>query len=322
MKLNKLSFFVVALIFILGACTEPDNLVPTNTDWDGEQFPVGGGLLEVTTPSVNYIVGEPEGYKVEFEVKQGANNHTKKVEVYSVFHAYKRAGEADTLVLDEDGNKIPLSSNEVLLKSFDITEATNHFIDFDLNYSDLIKDLEIDGAALPASDGELSIGDYWELRFVSTVEDGNKFENYKRTNISVSTRFAGTYITTSSSYIHPTSGNLGDWNGLTKYVESVDAITYKLTYIGSWESEANNALYFTVNEDYSITVLTEYGGVEMLIWGADPVATCQDGTLPSIDCENTNFVELKDDGKDVIHIAYGYIRSSGTREFEETMVKQ
>ncbi len=317
MKLNKISFFVVALIFIFGACTEPDNIVPTNTDWNGEEFPVGGGLLEVTTPSINYIVGETEGYKVEFGVQQGRENFTTKVEVYSTFYGTQT---------DDEGNKISVTSNEILFESFDITETVNHFRKFGFNYDTLVTDLQIDGTDLSSNDGDLSIGDYWEFRFVSTMQDGNQFENYKRVKIAVSTRFAGTYICSDLAYFRLGVQSPSYWLGDELTIESVDAITYKY-YWGAtigWDAP----LYFQIDPATNvITYPEEWDGVAQTLNGEPLTCLARNaGDLTNVaGLTTTPDLAVKDDvdGKDQLIMVYGYYTGgSGPREFYETLIKK
>lgn len=313
--MKKIFYLLAAVIFTISACTEADNVM------DGT---VEGGLLDVTTASINYVVGDAKDYTVEFKVFQAEDMKTTKVEAYISFYTFKRNADG-TIFEDADEQVVALSSNEILFKTIDITETKNHFVTFDVGFDELIVGLNVEGTdyytTLPTSDGDYLIGDYWALRFVNTTSDGNVHENYKQVNISVSTRFAGKYLTTASEYLHPTAGNLGDWNGIVKSVQSVDAITYKLLYIASWEDEPQNILYFQIGADDKVIVLKEYNGKALTLWGADPVGTCEGGDLPLIDCANSNYVEKKADGADIIHIAYGYVRSTGTRQFSETLVK-
>ena len=302
-SINKIYFLLASVILMMGACIDPVDVTPTSSE---------GGLLEIETPGVYYVVGEDKPYTVEFKVFQGAVK-TTQVKVFKSFHTVDTAGNA-------------LVSNEVLFKTIDISETVTHFVSFDVTFAELRDGLQIDGADLPATDAEFQIGDYWDLRFVSVTSDGEEHQNYAGAIVSVSTRFAGSYLASETVYLHPTAGSFyGEWDGMVKSVLSVDAITYKLQYIaysyGGWDVE-ENTLYFQVNGDLSVTVLKEYDGNEILLWGTDPVATCDAGELPGIDCANTNFV-VKDDvnGADEIHIAYGYIRDTGTRQFSEVLTK-
>ena len=108
---------------------------------------------------------------------------------------------------------------------------------------------------------------------------------------------------------------------------------YKSTTMGGgpyfgWDDPNCNFFYFYVNNDpesdgtYAITIPENYDGVEQTLWCSDPIADClrTPANLPNVDCNN--YVILNDNGNDEIYISYGYIRSSGTRQFDEILIKQ
>ncbi len=302
--IKKIYFVLASLILLTGACIDPDDNTPVASE---------GGLLEITTPGIYYVVGEDHPYTVEFKVFQGAVR-TTQVKIYKQFFGK-----------DSEGNEIV--SNEVLFRTVDISSSVTEFYTINFMFADLPADLQVDGSDLPTNDTDYNIGDYWQFRFESVTSDGEVHENYKGAVVSISTRFAGTYVASETVYLHPTAGNFyGEWDDITKSVLSVDAITYKLQYIaysyGGWDVE-ENTLYFQVDPaTLHITVLKEFNGEAVLLWGTDPVATCEAGELPGIDCASTNYA-VKDDvnGEDQLHIAYGYIRSTGTRQFSEVLTK-
>jgi len=319
MNLKKINYLIISLLILVGACVKPDNLAPTNSDWDGTQFPVGGGLLDVTTPSLNYVVGEPEGYFVEFGVLQGRENFTTNVDVYKTFYAYQRDADG-ALVLDADGNKIMLHSNEFLQKSITVTDTKNHFESFTLNYTELINGLTFDGGALPTNDGELNIGDYWELRLVSTTADGNVYENYQRVAIGVSTRYAGSYKCVDALYfrIGVLTYVASDWPEVT-VIKSIDAVTYQVVeYAGAFEG---NTWYFQVNEGV-ISYPEEWAGAAQLLNGM-PMILCGHPDMTNVNCGSSNIV-VKDDveGKDQLFMSFGYYTAgSGARTFYQVLEK-
>lgn len=319
MNLKKIYYIIISLILVLGACTEPDNLAPSNGDWDGTTFPVGGGLLEVTTPSLNYVVGETEGYVAEFKVEQPGENKTVKVEVYSSFHSTKEDPTDST-------KRIQIVSNEVLLKTITVSDMLTHFETFETSYSELIAGLTIDGAAISANDGNRLIGDYWDLRLVSTTEKGNIFQNYAGVKLTVSTRFAGTYIAAEGMYFR-----LGVprpdvyWTGAEIIISSVDATTYKYEKWGEQPS-ANFSGTFYFQIDPVTNVITYPDGVSTL---NDNALTClarnpNDLTYAAA-MTTTPDIAIKDDvnGEDKLIMVYGYYTAgSGPREFYEMLVKK
>lgn len=299
-NINK--FLIVALILgFASSCNESIN--PTTGD------ALSGGLVIPLSASNNYVVGNNATYVVPFEVSQGKNT-TTSVEVYKSFFS----------VSDDAW------SNEVLERTITISNATTHVnSDFTIDYSQLINGLQVAGSPIPSDDALLTIGDFWNFRLVSKVTNGSSVESITKVKLSVSTRFAGTYDVVESTYYHPV-GDQGGWNGQVRNIESVDAVTYLMTDIGPWIGEPTNFFYFTVDANDVITVPKEYNGETQLIWGADELAICDAGETPNIVAKHGscgNRITRDDvDGHDQVEIAYGYIRSSGTREFFERIIKQ
>ena len=99
---------------------------------------------------------------------------------------------------------------------------------------------------------------------------------------------------------------------------------------GNWDDPADmNFFYFYVNNtaesdgSYKITIPNIYDNDPQLLWTTDPIAECINtvANLPDVSC--TNSVVLDNiNGEDVINISYGYTRSSGTRQFDEILIKQ
>ncbi len=293
---------LLVFAFVLNSCTqEYQDIVTENA--------AAGGLVEVQTPLLNYVIGEDQDYTVGLKVFQG-DIKTQTINVLKTF-----------VTRDDDGNTV--TSNEVLLQSYDIAEAATSLFDFTVNFETLRSGLQVNGADLPDDDALYNIGDFWELTFQAVTSEGNLHRNLKTTKIAVSTRLAGLYNITQGHYYHPSTvpDLAADYSGdYLRIVESVDAETYRMVEIGPWSNEGN-LFYFVVNQDNSITIPKEYGGATQLIWGADELANCDNdpGELANVSCVNT--VELMDDGKDVISISYGYIRSSGTRQFDDILTK-
>ena len=328
--MKKLYIFFMALL-ALNACTDPDEPYVANIS--------EGGLLEVQTPLVNFVVGEGATYQLEVLSYQGAVK-TTSIEVYSSFSTYERDLNGNVVYRNADGNiaspadkdstLTALTSNEVLFTTV-TPEATTGFVSFGADYASLIDGLTIanqafNGGKLPASDGELMIGDSWSFRFVSKTSDGKAYENFAGAKISVSTRYAGTYEVIESSYYHPTAGPQGNWNGEKVVIESVDAITYHILANGPFGLSDNpdNEFYFTIDASLVVDIPKEYKGKTQTVWGADEVANCDENPSLFVDgqCDDTGYV-IKDDvkGQDILKMSHGYIRSSGTRQFRYVLRK-
>ena len=325
MKLNKFNILIVAIILMIGACVKPDNLVPTNSDWDGEGFPVGGGLLDMTTPSIAYVVGNQGPYNVEFRVYQGESNFTTKVDVYVKFHHFERilaVDGSDSLVIEH-------ISSEKLLSTIDQSgKTTTHFDILTFMYADLVEGMTDDeGNPLPTDDTQLSIGDYFELTFMSTVENGDVFKNYQGVKATVSGRYAGTWKVTEMMYerigvLRPDVS----WKGETITLESVNATTYKYTSWGASQGFGVELL-FSVNPTTLIIsypegqILNDFPLITPITNATDFVGIIAYANGVGFSTYN---IAINDDvnGADRLVIIYGYFNpANGARTFFEVLDK-
>lgn len=302
MKNIKLLSLILLTMFLISSCDkEQDDLVTKNAN--------EGGLIEVASKSLNYVVGDGGTYSFKMLVHQNSSFDVSKVYIYKSFKGVK-------------GN-----SNEVLAESIDATGAD--FITLtskDYSYEELISGLTISESPLPTSDSELSIGDKFAFRLVSELTDGSKFEQSYTVNMTVSTRFAGTYLVTAGDYFRIGAHNGIDfWVGGTAQIESVDAKTYRYAEWGALSGWGGNVLYFQVEDDGTITYPAEWDGVAQTLNG-QPLITCalNGPDLSNVQCEGSNVV-IKDDvnGKDQLKMTYGYFTGgSGPREFQFNLVKK
>lgn len=323
-SIKKIYIALASVMILFSACIDPDNITPVKSE---------GGLLEVTTPSINLVVGETTGtdYTIEFKVFQEKDVKTTKVDAYVTFHSYKRNADGslfwDVAEDGKDSSKVAIQSNEKLLKSIDISGTTTYFEAFSATFSDLISDLSVEGndmySDLPSSDAEYLIGDYWEVRFVNTLNTGDVHENYKRVKIAVSTRFAGTYKVLKGEYFRLGVDNGGGtmWVDGEVTISSIDAITYKFEEWGILSGWAGNVLYFQVNPvTLAITYPEEWDGTAQTLNG-QPLTCLERNPLDLtnvVGFTTTPDVAVKDDvsGKDRLIMIHGYYTGgSGPREF-------
>lgn len=320
-SIKKIYIALAAVLILFGACVKPDNITPVLSE---------GGLLEVTTPSINFVIGENQDYNVEFKIFQQADIKTTKVDAYVRFYTYKRNTDGTIyweVTVDENGKadstKVAIQSNEKLLTSIDITETVNYFESFTVGLSDLASDLSVEGndyyTTLPTVDSEYLIGDTWEIRLVNTLSTGDVHENYKKVGISVSTRFAGTYKVIEASYFRLGVYNAAAWwteRELT--IKSVDATTYVQT--GDWYGfgdDGSNDLFFQIDAvTNKITYLENQAlnGQPLLTVEANPGDLTNVIPLGGVNINSA----IKDDveGKDQLNMVYGYYTAgSGPREF-------
>ena len=205
MKNIKYLLLTLFTIISLGSCVDNDNDELTG---DAKT----GGLVAVNNQLISYVVGSGTTYAASGNVLQG-KEQTTSVDIYKTF----TNNTADTV------------SNEVLLTTVTLGDTkTGSTIDFNFTftYEELIADLTIGGGSLPANDGELNIGDFWSLRYVSKTSEGLTNSNAITTKVAVGTRYAGIYTVEDSSYWRLGSGG-SNWNATDRIIESVNATIYR-----------------------------------------------------------------------------------------------
>jgi hypothetical protein len=302
--MKNLKYLVLSLFTVISlvSCVDDDNDALTGGA-------VTGGLVNVNNKLLTYVVGGGNTYAASGSVFQG-KDITTEINVYSSF----------------TNSVTGAKSNRVLLATLPITNVTvgqSPTFEVTFTYEDLIKDIQIGGAALPANDGMLNIGDFWSLEYESTV-GGNKNNNAVATKVAVGTRYAGVYEVIESQYWN--SGGLqgGNWNGGERIIESVDATIYKHLGLAYWDG---NEFFFTVNNTTNvITVMPVDLAGDGVLLNSSPILECTEtnGAFESIACDDTTSVAVPDNvnGKDELNFTVGYFRGVGaTREFFEKLVK-
>jgi len=303
--MKKIKYLILPLIalFAFTSCIDEDN-----DELTGDA--TTGGLVKVNNPLLSYVVGGGNTYSATASVYQGAVQ-TSSVSIYNTF--------TNSVTGDV--------SNRVLLETIEITDTTIGSISsfaLSFTYEDLIANIEINGAALPANDGQLNIGDFWNLEYVSSTSEGGALNNAKTTKVAVGTRYAGIYTVTESAYWN-SGGYIDHWDDTDRIIESVDATIYRHAGLAYWD---DNEFFFTVdNTTGYITVMDVDLEDAALLLNGSPVMTCEGagGTFESIPCgASTSFANPDDvNGVDELNFTIGYFRGVGaTREFYEKLVKQ
>ena len=301
MKNIKYLVLTVLTVFAFISCVDDDNDALTGNA-------ITGGLVSVNNALISYVVGSGNTYSASGSVYQG-NVQVTSINIYKSFQTVGG-----------------VKSDEVFFTSVDLPAEIGQTSNFSLSftYEDLIDGLTLNGSALPANDGELSIGDFWTLRYASNTSTGSLNFNGSVTKIAVGTRYAGVYSTEEAAYWN--SGSfLGSWAPKDRIIESVDATVYKHVGHAYWDDQE---YFFTVdNETGYITILPEYPeGTGTLINGS-PIMTCEGagGDFEMITCDATTSKATPDDvnGEDMLELTVGYFRGVGaTREFYEKLIKQ
>jgi hypothetical protein len=268
---QSLKIYMCALLLSAGvfnSCEEPEALVTKNAK--------EGGLINPVSAGINYVVGGTSDLDIDIEVLQGPK--ISSIDVYKRF--YSVAAGAWT--------------NEVLSKTIEVSEASNVTKTLNENYASLISGLQLAGAPLPAAETDLGIGDFWELRFVSKLQNGNVFESSRKQRITISSRFAGTYIA-SGFFQHPTVPR--DYADIEKSISSLSATEYECDQTGDLG-------------DYPFTFSIELDGT-IKVTGGDV------GGLP---ITGSGRVGLDDvNGVDTLYINYEY--NASTRVITEKLIK-
>jgi hypothetical protein len=304
---NILCFTLLAVLFT--ACDINDR----NYD-DVVEVDRTGGILSLDKTLIGYVVGDNATYTASGNVYQG-NVTTQTIEIYNSFTS------------SATGN----TTNEVLLATVPVSELTtgsNSAFSADFTYEQLISGLELEGAPLPTSDGELTIGDFWNLRYVSKTSTGGSNTNYRTTKISVGTRFSGTYRPVAGEYyrIGVPTYDLADWLNFCPetVIESVDATTYRVKeYFGPFNG---NEWYFQINGDDSITYPLNTPSGDAQTGNGQPFITCQSNPadMTNVPCGAGSNVVIRDNvnGADQLVMTFGYdTPGSGSREFYQILEK-
>lgn len=304
---NILCFTLLAVLFT--ACDINDREYDDVLEVDRT-----GGSLTLDKTLIGYVVGNDATYTASGSVYQG-NVTTQTIDVYNSFTSATTGS----------------TSNEVLLATLtvdNLASGSNALFSTDFTYEQLIAGLELDGAALPSSDGELTIGDFWNLRYVSKTSLGDENTNYRTTKVSVGTRYSGTYRPVAGEYyrIGVLTYELADWETFCPetVIESVDATTYRvLEYFGPF---GGNEWYFQINGDGSITYPENTPAGDAQTGNSQPFITCQSSPadMTNVPCGPGSNVVIRDDvnGADQLVMTFGYFTAgSGSREFYQILEK-
>jgi hypothetical protein len=300
--MKTIKYFLIAMfsLTLATSCTEDDNDELTGNA-------IEGGLVNLDATAIGYVVGNDGTYTASGEVYQGEAK-TTSIEVYKSFTDSETGTTTDEILFET----ISLS---------DIQQGQANDFAFQFKYEDLIEGL----SSLPSSDSELNIGDFWTLKFVSTLQNGSKITNANVVKVSVGTRFAGIYKTTDALYyrIGVLTYDEGIWPSET-VIESVDATTYRVVeYFGPF---SGNEWYFQIDENDKITYPDETPSGDAQTGNGQPFITCESnpGDMTNIPCGSGTNIVIRDDvnGKDQLIMSFGYLTAgSGPREFYQVLEK-
>ena len=316
-KIFYISFLVLLGLVFLQCDKEYDDLVTQDAKT--------GGLLDISNTSINYVVGDNKAYSYDLFVYQSSDYQVKTIKVYKSLYRVPVAWSDPDDTTHTTADSIPAKwSDEVLEETISITNKNPHSVSVTaLDFTGLTANLTITGDSIPTSDGNMRIGDYFNFVVEVVMDDGTKYKQAKPVKMTISTRFAGTYVFVEGEYwrlsVLSSSGHY--WE--PEYViESIDAKTYLMNGVCAWMDQT---LYFQVEDDGTITYPESWNGADQTI-NDEPLITCaNDATdMTNVYCSTSNYVVKDDvDGKDQLIMSFGYYTGgSGPREFYQILQKK
>lgn len=307
LNINYVVLFLVSVFTFLSCEKDSDSLTGNEET---------GGNIIFQKENLSYVVGNGKTteYPVSMSINQTNKDKVQSIDVYKTF--YTKDAKGNVLV-----------SNKVLLKTLTVNvPSTEQKVDvvYGVTFNDLYKDLKIGSNLLSNNDGDLQIGDYWSLTFVSNLTSGIKHEVARKVKLSVGTRFAGIYKCIDATYyrIGVLTGSTSSWPAKT-VIESVNATTYKVNdYLGLF---SGNTWYFIIDSNDKIKIPPfAPDGVTPNIGNGLQLISCDTNAndLTRSNCGTSNIV-VRDNvkGKDQLKMTFGYIGGGGSREFYQVLEK-
>jgi hypothetical protein len=267
----------------------------------------GGGLLDVKSSSINYVVGNPGPYTAKIRVYQGETK-TTSIRIAKTFYS----GNSVSNTVDNFKTVTVSSTNQ------------NSEVSYSFDFSEMVAGLTVDGSPLSTSDGDYLVGDYWVFEYYTTTTEGER-KNYSSTKTTVSTRFAGTYNVVQGDYWRMGVPYVG-YSPAQVVIESVNSSVYKHIGISAWLVDGGtgkpNDFFFTVDSNTGAILImdTDLEGNGNTL-NNTPIITCENFTFLYAPCSN---MATKNDitGEDILEFTVGYATGALTsREFYEKLQK-
>lgn len=295
---------ITATITLFNACDDAiDDLVTSEA--------TTGALIDVEQTSLSYVIGNDSDYKVNVKVFQNAENVVNSLDVYKTY--------TDSLG----------TTDRILLKNYPVASQNTEIVAMAFSPTELKADVvRADGSPIPASDGDLVIGDNWALSYEIIMSD-RTLASTAGTSITVSTRFAGTYEVIASDYYRiGVQSGAANWVGETREIKSVNSTDYYHEGFGPFSlgdfGGADEFFYFKIDDDGVIDYYQEYNG-EIVDGLGSILITCNTNPndMVNVPCDGSDYVQKDDvNGQDILYMTYGYYTDgSGPREFYEVLKK-
>lgn len=319
-KLLYIGFLAFVSVFLI-QCDAEEDLVTENA--------LEGGLIDISSTSISYVIGSGDTYNFTLFVHQEGDVQINTINIYkSCFYAaaipWSDPADESHTTADSVAAKF---TDEILEQTIDITEfSKSHYVDAQgWDWAALREGLTTEeGGELPATEGEMEIGNYFEFRVEAVLSDGRIVQMATPVRMTFSTRYAGSYKVIAGEYyrIGVDNGGGAMWVGGEVSITSIDAITYRWEEWGILSGWTGNVLYFQIDPaTNAITYPAQWAGVDQILNDqplTTPVEDAADlSNVIPIAGPNMNTAMPDDvEGKDKLNMVHGYYTSgSGPREF-------
>lgn len=328
-KLLYISFLALVAVFFI-QCDSVDDLMTENA--------LEGGLVEMSTTAINYVIGAGGTYTFDLFIHQEGASKINTVNIYkSCFYAaaipWYNPSDTTHATADSVAAKY---TDEILEHTISIANTTtSHSIGtLDWGWEELREGLtQEDGNELPADEGSMEIGNYFQFVIEVELSDGRIVKQRTPIKMAVSTRYAGTYVSLGGAYYHPdywpNAYTSPLWLNQEMIISSVDAITYKWEDWGihSGANFLGNTLYFQVDPvTNKITYPEEWNGVAQTLNDYPLITPIRNEldmsyTIPLAGPNINTAIPDDVEGKDLLNMVHGYMGTSGPREFYQLLQK-
>jgi hypothetical protein len=265
------------------ACEDNEDQITTHA--------IEGGLLVPAPASVSYVLNQTTSVDVTVEVRQGIG-----VESIKVYKSY--CSECGSEVTAKHSNEIEAGELEVNSGNVDKRVMAT----LSQTYDQLRNGLLLENAPLPADEGDLLIGDFWEFRFVAVMADGRELINLNTVTVSVANAYSGTYQSI-GKFVHPTSGERGI--NRTKTLAPIDANTVATEFADLGGNTPPWRMWLIVNPDNTVTIVPKEGASA--------------GTVQfQVDADDNTY----NPATKVFKLRYKYAGGGGDRVVNETLTRK
>ena len=315
MKLyNKSSFILVSMAFLMSVLFSCQEELVTYDSSAPVYQKQADPYLQVITGFLQFEPGTA-AYDFQFNLINGTNA-LNEIKMYKTFYD---AG-------------VKKSSDEVMVGSYTTSDPLRNVVELSLTYDDLASGITVDGNSLPASDEDIVPGSGWSFRFEGVRSSSGETVDLDGAINMVLSKYAGLYEVVESKYVRSTSivEDFGGWNGSQVFIGFVSET--ELSYNDAWGYFAWGGCHFDIKYNPETLVVTDVPVLtECGLFSGDSRLTCAGDAVRFTDlnaalgfdaCDVSNIIVDDDvNGEHEIILTYGYLASSGPRQFYEKLRK-